>query len=92
MAHLPTTQDKPTSPSVLNHSVAEWNTSEVARFFSQTLPKKYPIDMTKAVLKHALTGQDLLELTEQNLQEMGISTIHERKNILRAIKSLKNST
>ncbi len=64
----------------------------MSKFFLHQLPKKYPVDIVKQVQRHALIGLDLIELNESNLIEMGINTIHERKNIMRAIKILKNGS
>jgi len=46
--------------------------------------------MIETVQKHQVCGVDLVDMTEQNLIELGIPTMHERKQVLRSIRQWRN--
>eukprot|EP00347_Sterkiella_histriomuscorum_P007013 403350578 len=70
-------------------NVVDWQIQDVCKFLSNLLPKKQ-LEITKQIIKHQINGIDLLEMTEKNMLEIGITIIHERKKIMRQIKMLKN--
>ena len=41
--------------------------------------------------KQGVVGIDLIDINETNLVDLGITTIHERKTVMRAIQGLKSS-
>lgn len=51
----------------------QWGTKEVTEFLVETLGgNSRQDDLNSLVLKHHVTGVDLVEMNEQNLIELGI--------------------
>ena len=63
----------------------EWTTSHVQEFVREILGGRHD-EAIQTIQKHQVSGVDLVEMTEQNLIELGIPTMHERKQVLRAIR------
>ena len=56
----------------------EWKTSAVCEFLLEILSGRHS-EVIQTIQKHQVCGVDLVEMTEQNLIELGIPTMHERK-------------
>ena len=74
----------------------EWGTRDVCEFVKSLMngsgsqTGRNLEDILSTIDKHQVTGVDLVEMTEQNLTELGVSTMHERKQLLRAIRTCRN--
>jgi hypothetical protein len=60
-------------------NIMKWGIKEVVGFLTETLGDSRQNEMEGLVQKHHVTGVDLVEMNEQNLLELGIHTMHERK-------------
>ena len=61
-----------------SRNIMEWKTSAVCEFLLEILRGRHS-EVIKTIQKHQVCGVDLVEMTEQNLIELGIPTMHERK-------------
>ncbi|XP_063680545.1 mitogen-activated protein kinase kinase kinase 20-like isoform X2 [Bolinopsis microptera] len=67
--------------------VCGWKEIEVVQWINYNLPD---IDYSNEFFENSITGNRLLNLTENELLKMGISSVGHRMDILKAINELKN--
>ena len=71
-------------------NIMKWGMKEVVGFLVETLGGSRQNEIESLVQKHHVTGVDMVEMNEQNLLELGIQTMHERKQVIRAIRQYRN--
>lgn len=71
----------------------EWGAREVSEFLIEIMnvnDEERAKDIEITIAKHHVTGVDLVEMNESNLMEIGIHKMHERKQVIRAIRQQRN--
>lgn len=76
-------------PGGKSRNIMEWKTQHVCEFMQEILCGRHK-EVIETITKHQVSGVDLVEMTEQNLVELGIPTMHERKQVLRSIRQSRN--
>lgn len=80
----PNKSDSPISPRSPKVDVLNWDNKEVLRWLRGIGMK----DHTEQFKMHRITGMDLVQLDKDDLKEMKVSTIHDRKTFFSNIKYL----
>jgi hypothetical protein len=68
-------------------AVQHWDTSQVAAWLASVGLDEFAL----LLAQHEVTGEDLLDLCNDDLKSIGLESLHQRKRLLRATRALAES-
>jgi hypothetical protein len=72
-----------------NSNILEWSNTDVINWLTTLNNNSISINYKQAFIDHGLNGEDLIDLTEDNLKyDLKVIKLHDRKYIMRSIRDL----